>query len=338
MRRPIEIACVAVVVLALSSVTMAVSIPMVPVGNPGNMPDSTGYGVVAYEYNIGKYEVTNAQYCEFLNKVAATDTYLLYHESMGTGGYGGILRGGSPGNYTYTTRANHYGDRPVNYVDWGDAARFANWLHNGQPTGVQDASTTEDGAYNLNGARSWPDLMAVTRETDWEWAIASEDEWYKAAYYDGGSSVYYDYPTGSNTAPTAEASPGTDPVNGSANYGFWALGSTPVNIVGSYTSRPSDSPYGTFDQGGNFAEWNESIADLTRRYTRGGGLSNGSASLSASARDPQNVTSEHYDIGFRVVQVPASGPGGVIPEPMTMLAVGLAITGLGGYIRKRRIA
>ena len=30
--------------------------------------------------------------------------------------------------------------------------------------------------------------------------------------------------------------------------------------------------------------------------------------------------------------------GGVIPEPMTMLAVGLGISGLGGYIRKRRRA
>ena len=28
--------------------------------------------------------------------------------------------------------------------------------------------------------------------------------------------------------------------------------------------------------------------------------------------------------------------GAVIPEPMTMLAVGMSLTGLGGYIRKRR--
>ena len=43
--------------------------------------------------------------------------------------------------------AADWADRPVNYVSFWDAARFANWLHNGQPTGAQGAGTTEDGAY-----------------------------------------------------------------------------------------------------------------------------------------------------------------------------------------------
>ena len=38
--------------------------------------------------------------------------------------------------------------------------------------------------------------------------------------------------------------------------------------------------------------------------------------------------------GFAIVSVSAAP----IPEPMTMLAVGLGITSLGGYIRKRRRA
>jgi hypothetical protein len=38
---------------------------------------------------------------------------------------------------------------PVNYVSFYDALRFANWLHNGQPTGAQGNATTEGGAYTI---------------------------------------------------------------------------------------------------------------------------------------------------------------------------------------------
>jgi len=61
----------------------------VPVGDPGNVADtaahsgnSAGQGAVAYNYNIGKYEVTAGQYTEFLNAVAKTDTYGLYNANM----------------------------------------------------------------------------------------------------------------------------------------------------------------------------------------------------------------------------------------------------------------
>ncbi len=167
--------------------------------------DTTGYGSVGYNYNIGKYEVTAGQYTEFLNAVAVTDTYGLYNTYMDTvnDSYGcKIKRSGASGSYTYSV-ASDWANRPVNYVSWGDSARFANWLHNGQPTGVQGLATTEDGAYYLNGATTDAQLMAVNREADWRWAITSENEWYKAAYYKGGSTSagYWDYPTSSDTAP-----------------------------------------------------------------------------------------------------------------------------------------
>jgi hypothetical protein len=38
---------------------------------------------------------------------------------------------------------------PVNRVSFYDALRFANWRHNGEPTGEQDNTTTEDGALRL---------------------------------------------------------------------------------------------------------------------------------------------------------------------------------------------
>ena len=104
-------------------------------GNAGNAGELSGSGVggygpdrvcgaVAYEYNIGKYEVTAGQYVEFLNAVAATDTYGLYTALMGSGRYGSkIERSGSSGSYTYSV-AIDWANRPVNYVNWGDTARF----------------------------------------------------------------------------------------------------------------------------------------------------------------------------------------------------------------------
>jgi len=125
------------------------SLETVPVGNPGNAADTRyetpGYGAVSYEYKIGKYEVTAGQYTEFLNKVATTDTYGLYNTYMDTANdsWGcNIKQTGSSGSYSYSVAAD-WANRPVNMVSYWDSCRFANWLHNGQPTGAQDAGTTE---------------------------------------------------------------------------------------------------------------------------------------------------------------------------------------------------
>src|SRR5689334_16456529 len=92
----------------------------------------------------------------------------------------GISRSGSPGSYTYAVigSANH----PAAYVDFGKAARFVNWLHNGQPTGAEGPGTTETGPYFLNGQIDNAYYTGVTRNPGATWAIPSDNEWYKAAY------------------------------------------------------------------------------------------------------------------------------------------------------------
>ena len=63
------------------------SLQFVTVGDAGNAGeqsrysagDSRYYGAVGYTYQIGKYDVTVGQYCQFLNAVAQTDTYGLYN-------------------------------------------------------------------------------------------------------------------------------------------------------------------------------------------------------------------------------------------------------------------
>jgi formylglycine-generating enzyme required for sulfatase activity len=329
---------VAVLIGVVAGTAVAVNIETVPVGNPGNAGELSGSGAggygpdricgsVSYTYNIGKYEVTAGQYTEFLNKVAATDTYGLYNAYMWSDGYGcKIQRSGTSGSYTYSV-ASDWANRPVNYVSWGDSARFANWLHNGQPTGAQGLSTTEDGAYYLNGATTNAALLAVNRESDWKWAITSEDEWYKAAYHknDGATGNYWDYPTSSNNVPSNVLGNPTDPGNNATYYNNgYTIGSPYYRTeVGAHEN--SDSPYGTFDQGGNVWEWNEAVIYGSYRGLRGGSFIYSDYYLHASTRSSYYFpTNEFSNIGFRVSEV---------PEP-TSLAL-LAFGGIGTLVRRR---
>jgi formylglycine-generating enzyme required for sulfatase activity len=223
----------------LSSVASAsVTIDWVTVGNAGNAADTTGYGAVNYEYKIGKYEVTNAQYGAFLNAAAKTDSYGLYNSNMST--YG-VTRSGSSGSFSYSV-TGALANRPVVYVSWFDAARFANWLANGQGGG-----DTETGSYTLNGATTGILLANATAQI----YIPTEDEWYKAAYYNTVSQTYSLYPNGQNSITTADA-----------NYS-----SNGATDVGTYSGDTSS--YGTFDQGGNAVEWNDAVISDSQRGRRG---------------------------------------------------------------------
>ena len=303
----------------------------VTVGNPGNVADThgAGYGAVAYTFNMGKFEVTAGQYTAFLNAVAATDTYGLYNTSMDTAVVENgcnIIRSGGPGSYNYIV-ASDWANRPVNYVSWGDAARFANWLTNGQPMGLQNASTTEDGSYYLNGAMTDPALLAVTRKANAKYVIPTENEWYKAAYHDNYDYViwnYYDYPMGYDSVPSNDLLT----IDGQNNANFWQDGYTIGSPywrteVGDFEN--SDSPYGTFDQGGNVWEWNEAVLSGSYRGLRGGSFYSSDVYLHAANRGYNNPTSEILNMGFRVSEV---------PEPATMAF--LVLGGIATLLRRRR--
>ncbi len=307
-------------------ITQAVTIETVPVGNPGNAGDTRyatpGYGAVGYDYRIGKYEVTAGQYTEFLNAVAKTDVHGLYDTEMWSEVRGcQIRRTGESGNYSYDV-AVEWAKRPANYISWGDAARFANWLHNGQPRGAQDLSTTEDGAYYLNGATSDADLLAVNRKSGSKWALPTEDEWYKAAYHknNGVTGDYWDYPTASDITPSnARELVAPDPGNCATYYDNGYTGGWPTRYrteVGEHEN--SGSSYDTFDQGGNVFEWNEAVW-YSSRGLRGGSFNFAVGSLRASYRDGGFPSYASHRFGFRVVYV---------PEPATlwlMAVAGLAL-------------
>lgn len=155
------LAATAVVLLAIRP-TAAITIDTVTVGNPGNANNSlNGLGAVGYSFSMGKFEVTQGQYAAFLNAVAASDPYGLYNSFMTSHvADRGISRSGASRNYHYfAINPNH----PIADVTWGDAARFANWMANGQPTGLEDATTTERGSYTLDGAITDAALQLVQR-------------------------------------------------------------------------------------------------------------------------------------------------------------------------------
>ena len=322
-----QICSVLVFALALAARSaLAVTIPTVPVGDLGNPNDpATGnhYGGVGYAYNVGTTEVTVGQYTAFLNAVAATDTYSLYNPSMATDmNVAGISRSGASGSYTYGVigSANH----PVTYVSFWDAARFANWLDNGQPTGAQGAGTTESGAYHDVGNSA---LFAFGRNVGATWFIPTENEWYKAAYYQpaakgGDTDSYWAYPMKNNSVPYSDQPPGATPNNtrvanfyqddGVANGysdGYAVTGSVDysdsqnyLTDVGAYTSSPSF--YGTFDQGGNVSEWNETGSLGSSHAVRGGYWDNDPIELRSFRPAAFDPSYEDFFIGFRVASMP----------------------------------
>ena len=242
---------------------------MVDVGDAGNAADAaTGFGGVSYAYAIGKYEVTVGQYTAFLNAVASADPYGLYNANMGTDmNVAGISRSGSSGSYTYAVMVNggNSANRPITYVTWFAAARFANWLANGQPVGTQSRWTTENGAYALNGATSGNSIAKNTINPNTgnspTFRLPSEDEWYKAAYYKGGgtNSGYWLYPTQSNAVPSNIVGAGANRANFDNGVFSITQSSTYLSSQNYLTDAGqfsgSASYYGTFDQGGNAQEW-----------------------------------------------------------------------------------
>ena len=210
----------------------------VTVSGTGNSADSTTYGNVNYEYKIGTYPITNSEYIVFLNAVAAdgASSKNLYDANMDLDGRGGITRTGSYPNYSYVAKTN-MGDKPVNFVNWYNAARFINWVSNGR---LSVPSTTETGVYTISGSTK---VSPNNKNSYW---LPSENEWYKSAYYDPATTSYYAYATQTNVLPDSI----TTDANGNANDTYTTpglcLSPTPTAThTASVSPTPSFTPTAT---------------------------------------------------------------------------------------------
>ena len=301
------------------------------VGNPGNPADSTvmtdgtsGYGSVGYAYNIGTNDVTTSQYVEFLNSKdpAGANALNLYSMSMN----GIRFSAANPLGTKYSVQSTvflHPANHPMNYVTWYDTIRFANWMNNGQGSG-----DTETGAYTLGtlGAGAVPISPPLTHNAGAHIWLPTENEWYKAAYYDPNSSSYLRYGTGSNTVPTATTPTATP---NSANYAEAIGGSAgQASDVGAYTGTMS--PYGAFDMAGNANQWNETLINGSMRGLRGGGFNFQAPGLSSSSRFNDNPIDIQDFFGFRLASVIN------IPEPSTLVLAAFGFTALAAWGWRRR--
>lgn len=279
------------------------TIDFVTIGNPNNPPDLTGdpvnAGSVPYSYRIGKFEIS----ADMVHKAAVEGDEGVYGGQLGL-------------------------NKPVTGITWDTAARFVNWLN---------TSSGYTPAYKFNGSNFelWQpgdfgfDSENLFRNSEAFYFLPSEDEWYKAAYYDPAAGIYYDYPTGRDTVPDGIDSPEDRQFEVVFDDGFlqqWPNDITNVGVL---------SPYGTAGQGGNVWEMLETefdlVNDLTfgRRSIRGGPwttfVPDYMRSSSREWHNPQGSVSQ--TIGFRVASV------ATIPEPRCAF---LCIPGLVGLAWKRQ--
>lgn len=271
----------------------------VTIGNAGNDADDTTYGKVDYTYRMGVNEVSERM----------IDGY-------------NALSGGP--TITKDTRGL---DLPATSVSWNEAARFVNWLNTSNGYSVAYNFTT--GGFNDNIAL-WTSLDAgydpanPFRNANAHYFLPSENEWYKAAYYDpnanAGVGGYWNYATGSDSAPAAVA---TGTTSGTAVYNGQP---GPADI----TNAGGLSAYGTMAQNGNVWEWGESGFTAPNdsagesRVFRGGNWGDPSDALASSFRNIFTLTTEDDSVGFRVAAV---------PEPSAFF---LTLVGMVGVVLRRK--
>jgi sulfatase modifying factor 1 len=294
------------------------------IGSPNNAADpSTGFGSVSYQYGLGTYDVTASQYVAMLNAVASVqDSFHLFNKGMSNGGNVGIIQSGTAGNFSYSVESGHE-NFPVDDVTWGDAARFCNWLQNGQPTGNEGVGTTESGSYQLSGAMTDQALATATRSPNATFVLPTENEWYKGAYESPATGGYFLFPTQSDTPPTNVLGPAPN----NANFFVPNLGgsdaTTGVSPVGAFSGTTSS--YGLYDAGGNVFQWTDMAKG--NQFALLGGSYNGGVSYLEAGQQVYSPPSSVDVNGFRIAEV---------PEPTSIAILGLTSVALLGRTPRKK--
>ncbi len=281
------------------------------VGDLGSWPAGDSYtftGVNRSDYRMGTFEITNDQWTKFSASLGVPVT-------------------GDP-SIAYDADPHWTGTNvPTNNVSWYEAAQFVNYLN---------TSTGHQAAYKFTGTQGQSDYALDTwseaesdngnlyRHEDTFYYIPTEDEWVKAAYWNGTTLQTYATKPG-DTLHQGDGVSGTGwnyYDNGYATdpYGPWDVGSG------------SEELNGTYDMMGNVWEWMESpYSDSTYGTGSNRGVRGGSYFyydyyfLASSIRHYGHPDIEGSSVGFRVASE--------VPEPCTL---GLLSLGALALLRRRR--
>ena len=277
----------------------SISMEFVTVGNPNNADAPYGYGGVECTYRIGVYEVSEDQW-DAVSEASHSD---LLDDS-----------------------GRWYGKQAAAHISWHEACMFTNWLTSGDVT---------HGVYTVDDSGMVTGIDRASAQSTYGavYHLPTEDEWYKAAYYDPnkpGGAGYWGYPTMNDLSNPPD---GVDAFSDLADGLFDA-----VFNEGFDSWQPNDidnagvlSAYGTMGQGGNVWEWTETASGSSRVF-RGGSFSSSSWDLRAYADSTSgDPASESGSLGFRVASTSS-----VVPEPGSLAGfLGMGLTALV-LMRRRR--
>ncbi len=256
----------------------------------GDTNPSGDYGIVPNDYRIAVYEITNEQWNKFSTSLGMPVT-------------------GTP-LYAYNADP-HFTELgvPTNNVSWFEAAQFVNWLNtsNGQQPAYKFIGTQGTENYSFTAWQpgdSGYDASNPYRNSNSAYFLPNEDEWVKAAYWNGSTLQEY------AIKPGEELHHG-DGVSGTGwNYSDDTSSSSGPWDIGS----GSEELNGTYDMMGNVVEWLEDpyvIGDYTYdagRSVRGGSYYGDSHHFRSFVRQPGNPSFGSINMGFRIASIAAPNP------------------------------